>query len=249
MIRFIFFVIYNILVFFATLLSLLPWLVLLIFRRFDLQYQMMGFIAQWPFAWMDIKLSGSKVQVKGLENLPVKKGICFVANHEGYFDILLVLAYIPFQVGFIAKKSLDYFPFLGLYMRMIGCILIDRKNFRKAMKTLEKGSQMIRNGNNMLIFPEGTRSRGKGMKELKPGSLRLAVKADAIIVPLSLSGTSGIFEANSKKGMAPSRLKMTIHPPIYPDAEDYKDKIKLTNRVQEIIKQGLEEQKSWDTNN
>ncbi|MFP4178429.1 MAG: lysophospholipid acyltransferase family protein [Spirochaetaceae bacterium] len=159
-----------------------------------------------------IFITGSKVEVKGLENLPEDRHICFVANHQSYFDIPVVMASIPRIVGFMAKKELKSVPLLSNWMKTIGCIFMDRKNPREAIKKFEEGAEEIRQGKAKLIFPEGTRSRGGEMGPIRAGALKLAFRADAVIVPMTIDGSYRIFEEHHR--VASGRVVLTIHPPI-----------------------------------
>ena len=86
---------------------------------------------------------GCTVIVKGRENIPKKGGVCFVSNHCGYFDIVLTLAFCGRPFGFVAKKELLLFPFINLWIYMLGGLFIDRKNNRKAIKTIIRASKEL----------------------------------------------------------------------------------------------------------
>lgn len=159
--------------------------------------------------------TGSKVTIRGLENFPSRedrKRICMVSNHQSYFDILLILGFLPGFISFVAKKELFRVPFLNIWMYGIGCIKLDRSSPRASVKAIEKGIQKIREGLPLLIFPEGTRSRSNKMADFKSGSLKLATRSEALILPLTVEGTAEIFEAHGKVGR--SNVVLTVHPPL-----------------------------------
>ncbi|MFO7848496.1 MAG: lysophospholipid acyltransferase family protein [Spirochaetia bacterium] len=159
-----------------------------------------------------IFITGSKVEVRGLENLPEEKNICFVSNHQSYFDIPVLMASIPRIVGFMAKKELKSVPLLSSWMKTIGCIFMDRKNPREAIEKFEKGAEEIRAGRAKLIFPEGTRSRGGEMGPIRAGALKLAFRSDAVIVPITIDGTYHLLEEHHK--ISSGEIVLTVHPPI-----------------------------------
>ncbi|MDR1445507.1 MAG: 1-acyl-sn-glycerol-3-phosphate acyltransferase [Treponema sp.] len=186
-----------------------------------------------------IRIVGCKITVSGRENIPRKGGVCFVSNHGSIFDILLVLAYIGRPFGFIAKKELSYIPFLNMWISLLGGFFIDRGNPRKALKTIENGVERIRAGNAMIIFPEGHRSRGRGLLPFHPGSLKLATRADAPIVPVAISGSYDVFERNYRVQSVP--VSVTFCKPI--NTSDLKGgdrKQILSDTVYGIIKDALE---------
>jgi 1-acyl-sn-glycerol-3-phosphate acyltransferase len=186
-----------------------------------------------------VRIVGCKVTVSGRENIPREGGVCFVSNHGSIFDILLVLAYIGRPFGFIAKKELSYVPFLNMWISLLGGFFIDRGNPRKALKTIESGVARIRAGKAMIIFPEGHRSRGHGLLPFHPGSLKLATRADAPIVPMAISGSYDVFERNHRVQSVP--ISVTFCKPINTaDLKGGDRKQVLSDTVYGVIKDALE---------
>jgi 1-acyl-sn-glycerol-3-phosphate acyltransferase len=132
--------------------------------------------------------------VKGQEHIPKTGGLCIVSNHGSVFDIVLLLALIKRRVSFIAKKELALIPVLNIWIFLIGGLFIDRKNVRKSLRTINDGVEQIRHGNAMLIFPEGTRSQGRGLLPFKSGSFKLASQSEAPIVPVAITGSYDVVE-------------------------------------------------------
>ncbi len=85
-----------------------------------------------------VKWTGSKVEVVGVENIP-KENVLFVSNHQGNFDIPLLIGYIPKQKGFIAKIELKKLPIVNSWMDAIGCVWLERGNPKKSLKAILKG--------------------------------------------------------------------------------------------------------------
>jgi 1-acyl-sn-glycerol-3-phosphate acyltransferase len=164
------------------------------------------------WALMIIRVIGCHLTVKGQEHIPKSGGLCFVSNHSSIVDILLILALVGRPVGFIAKKELALIPFLNIWIFMIGGLFIDRKNIRKAIRTISGGAQRIKRGNAMLIFPEGTRSRGRGLLPFKSGSFRLATQSGVPILPVAITGSYDVFEKNHRAVAAD--VSVTFAPPI-----------------------------------
>lgn len=183
--------------------------------------------------------TGSTVEVEGLENLPSHRNICFISNHQGMFDIPLVLGFIGIPTGFIAKQELFKIPVLSHWMREMPCVFIDRGSARKAMESFQKSAEVIKAGHPMVIFPEGTRSRSDTMGEFHLGSLKLPIMANATIVPMVIKGSWRIMEMDKK--LHKTKLKMRIMSPIEPDNPIYRDKHKLAEHLHKLIKDNLEE--------
>ncbi|MFU0824930.1 1-acylglycerol-3-phosphate O-acyltransferase [Clostridium bovifaecis] len=195
------------------------------------------FLHETVFYWAKqvLKKAGVKVEAKGLENVP-KEACCFVSNHQGNFDILAILASIDKPMGFIAKKEMEKTPMISRWMRNIRCVFIDRDNVRESLKAINQGAENLKNGYSMVIFPEGTRSKGHNIGEFKKGSLKMATKAKAPIVPITIDGSYKIFEEHNgwlRKG----EIKVTVGKPIYLDKLTSEEQKDLAERVKrEIVK-------------
>ena len=153
-----------------------------------------------------IFITGCTLKVEGKENIPASGSVCFVSNHVGIFDIILALAHTGRPFGFIAKKELLRVPFINLWIYMLGGLFIDRKNIRKAIKTINLGIERLQNGLSMLVFPEGTRSKGQGLLPFRSGAVKLATNSLAPIVPIAIEGSYDVFEIDNRVHAAKVRM-------------------------------------------
>ena len=189
-----------------------------------------------------IKLIGCKVTVRGRENIPRSGGLCFVSNHGSIFDIVLLLAYAGRPFGFVAKKELLILPFYNMWIYMLGGLFINRKNPRKALKTINSGIVKIRKGGAMLIFPEGHRSRGQGLLPFHPGSLKLATQSGAVIIPVAIKGSWEIFEKNYRLNVVP--VSITFCKPIATAELPVEDRKQvLADKIYNVINEQLTDNK------
>lgn len=178
-----------------------------------------------------IKDSGSSIDIKGIENIPKSENVVFISNHQSDFDIAIFMAMIPKHKGFVAKIELDKIPILRKWLEYTDSVLIDRKNLRQSLDAINKAVEVVKNKHSMVIFPEGTRSKGDKMGEFKAGSFKLAIKSNAPIVPVSIDGSYKIKEKN-KGFIRPANVDVYIHKPIYLRDIDAKS---LPKMVQQII--------------
>jgi 1-acyl-sn-glycerol-3-phosphate acyltransferase len=193
----------------------------------------------WGWAWILIKITGSKLTVTGVENIPKKGGVCFVSNHCGYFDIVVLFACCGRPVGFIAKKELIFIPLLNLWIYMVGGLYIDRGSARKAVRSIKKGAEKIKSGGGLIIFPEGHRSKDRGLLPFHPGSLKLATMAEAPIVPVAIEGSYDVFEKTFR--VTNSVIKVAFCEPIDTANLPSEDKkLILSDRIYAVIKEKLE---------
>lgn len=184
-----------------------------------------------------IKLSDSTVNVHGLENIP-EGPVLFVSNHQSNMDIAIICGFIDKPKGFIAKKELKKLPLINKWITLAGSIYLDRENPRKSMEGILEGIKTLKNGHSLVVFPEGTRSRGDKMGEFKSGSFKLATKSKVPIVPLTIDGTYRVMEAN-KILIKPSNINFYIHKPIYTDKLSKEEIAKLPETVEHIIRSKL----------
>jgi 1-acyl-sn-glycerol-3-phosphate acyltransferase len=228
----------------VSMVVLVPFgIIAVLFGFLGLRKPMAWFVCWFGTGWgrILIFLAGCTVTVAGTENIPKEGGVCFVSNHCGYFDIVLLLAYCGRPIGFVAKRELIFIPMLNVWIYMIGGLYIDRGSPRKAMRTIRKGVARIKKGGGMIIFPEGTRSKGRGLLPFHPGSLKLATMAEAQIVPVAISGSYNVFEKNGK--VVRSSAKIGFCPPIVTAGLSHEEKKQaLSDRIYSVIKAELEKQ-------
>lgn len=160
-----------------------------------------------------IRLSGVEVQAYGLENIEPGRTYIFAANHQSYFDIWALLATLPVEFRFVAKKSLFKWPFLGWHLRRSGNIPIDRGDTRRALKTMLAAAEKIRAGTSIVAFPEGTRSANGAVAPFKKGVFFLALRAGVAVVPISISGSRQCLPKGSLL-VRPGRIDVVIGKPI-----------------------------------
>ncbi|MBN3033055.1 MAG: 1-acyl-sn-glycerol-3-phosphate acyltransferase [Candidatus Saganbacteria bacterium] len=158
--------------------------------------------------------SGIKVETSGLDNIPLNRPLILVANHQGAADIPVLLGYLPVRFRFAIKKELFRVPIFGWYMRQAGYFPIDRQMILAAYKTVEKIVEIVRAGESVMVFPEGTRSPDGSLGKFKRGSLMAALKSGAPVVPIAISGSYDIMPKGTYL-INPSKVRLAVGKPIY----------------------------------
>ncbi len=181
-----------------------------------------------------LRMVGVKKTVLGLDNIPKDEAVLYVANHRGYFDILVGYTSVPTLTGFVAKKEMNKIPFLRVWMRYLNCLFLDRDNPREGLKTILQGIELIKNGYSIFIAPEGTRNQEKELLPFKEGSLKMAEKTGCAIIPVTLNNTDDVFE-NHFPWIRKAHVVIEFGKPIYPNSIDAKERKFLGAHVREII--------------
>ena len=173
-------------------------------------------IVQFMFRLL-LKLSGVKVTVKGLENIPEDQAVLYVGNHRSYFDILVGYTTVPNLMGFVAKKEMLSYPLLRSWMVNVNCLFLDRQDIKAGLKTILEGIEKVKNGTSMWIFPEGTRNRNESELDLMPfkeGSLKIAEKTGCPVIPVAMTRTADIFEKHAPV-IKPTNVTVYYGKPFY----------------------------------
>lgn len=190
------------------------------------------------YAKMVVKIIGAKVEVVGEEHIPYGQTAVYVGNHQSNFDIPVVVGYINQAKGFVVKAELGRVPLIRRWIKGLDCVLIDRGEGRKALEAILRGSKLVKSGYSMVIFPEGTRSVDGKLGEFKAGSLKLASKGGAMVVPFAIEGARDV-QPKGKKIFRPARVKLTILPPIPAEEVAAMDTKNLAYQVKSVIAKSL----------
>lgn len=193
-----------------------------------------------PIVWTKtirwtLRLVGIKIKVEGLENLPQKQGYIVASKHQSAMETLLFHTIVP-NVFYIFKRSLMLIPIAGLYALKTGCVPIDRAGGAKTMRQmLTKAQKNLAKGLNLVIFPEGTRTKpGEKSTEYHPGIAFLYDHCKVPVVPVALN--TGVFWPKNKVIKHPGTAEVHFLPPIEPGME----KRAFLKKLQETIEKEQE---------
>lgn len=187
-----------------------------------------------------LKVAKVKVNVMGLENLPLDRNVLFVGNHQGNFDIPIYIASLPTLQGFVSKIEVEKIPGVSSWMKHMYCIFMDRSSLRKSSEAIIRGIKILKEGHSLVIFPEGTRSKGNSLGDFKAGSFKLATKSKKPIVPITISGSYKIMEANSKSWLIkPGTIDFYIHPLVETSNLSKEEQDLLPEKIKAIINSKL----------
>ena len=150
------------------------------------------------------------LKVEGAENLPADGAVVLAANPVTNFDVFPMQLSIPRPIFFMAKSGLFKFPIFEAALRDLGAFPVYRGE--KDEWALRHAARVLENKQTLGMFPEGTRSKGKGLGIAKTGSARLALDANCPIVPMVVIGTDKFFKRFPRR----ARVTIKLLPPILP---------------------------------
>lgn len=191
-------------------------------------------IAWWAKAWLIA--SGTRLEVRGRENVEPGRSYVFVANHLSALDIMVCLAAIPVPIRYLAKKELFRIPIFAQAMRAVGIVEVDRAARGAAMESINQQIPgVIARGHSLIVYPEGTRSRDGRMRPFKKGAFTIAAANGMPVVPVTLWGTYRAWPPDSLL-IRGGDVEVVIDPPI-----SGTDPEELRIRAEEVISKRLAE--------
>jgi len=157
----------------------------------------------------------------------------YICNHQNSYDLFTVSGALQPNTVTVGKKSLKWIPIFGQMYWLTGNILIDRNNVGKAMNTISLTANKIREkGLSVWLFPEGTRSKGKGLLPFKRGAFLTAIQADVPIVPVCASNLHQVIKLNRWNN---GKMIIEFLEPVHLSSEDKDDIRAVTTRMHGLM--------------
>lgn len=154
----------------------------------------------WVHAWGRslLWLFGVRVEVRGAGRRSAPGAALLLFNHAGLLDLMVLAMQWDENSTVIYKKEFHRVPIIGLVMRRLGMIAIDRENREQAVASLAAAAALVQKRQcKVFIAPEGTRSRRGGLQEFKLGAFHLAIATRAPILPVILGGIAPLNPGGS----------------------------------------------------
>jgi 1-acyl-sn-glycerol-3-phosphate acyltransferase len=219
--------------------SVFLWLTTVLFdrRRYILH--------QWTCYWSEIILGINpywKVKVEGREKIDPAKVYVMVSNHQSGLDIM-VLFKLHCHYKWVAKKGLFRIPFIGWNMGLNGYISIERSLGKSKLQMMDKAADSIREGNSVMLFPEGTRSPDGNLQPYKTGAFRLAKETGTDILPVAISGTCHAIRKGGLRIHRNDRMSLSVLDPIPYESFHHLDSKELAHLVHQKTLEELERNK------
>lgn len=183
-------------------------------------------------------LTGSSVEIKGMDNIPSGQTVLFVSNHQSHMDSAIIHGFIHLQKGFIADKEVQSIPILSTWLKYMKCIFIDRGDIRHNVRSMEAGVRILKEGHSMVIYPEGRLDEGKQLGSFKKGCVKLAIKAGVPIIPITIRNSFYVMNSNGSR-IKSAAVQCTISKPIFVSAIGNEDESILISKIRDSIADNL----------
>lgn len=189
------------------------------------------------YLWSDLLIALNpywSVEVSGLKNIDRTKTYVIVANHQSIADIIL-LYQTRMQFKWVANEYLFKLPVIGLSMLITRHIKLRKGKLGSIKKAYQEASEWLRRGMSIMLFPEGTRSNGYGLKEFQNGAFKLAIKEQVPILPISIKGTGNAIPRGSRLFTTKIPVSMKVLEPVDTAGSSQDDFEKIRDLVRSRI--------------
>jgi 1-acyl-sn-glycerol-3-phosphate acyltransferase len=188
--------------------------------------------------WLLEKICGTKIEWRGLENLP--RGACIIAaKHQSTLETM-ALTTKGADFSYILKRELTAIPIFGWYLKGAGQVAIDRAKRGQALPDLTRQvREAVAQGRQMIIFPDGTRKPVGAAPEYKSGVAHLYAETGAICVPVALN--TGLFWPRRSLSIHPGRVTIAFLEPIAPGLDKQSFMQLLESRIETATAQLIAE--------
>jgi len=185
------------------------------------------------------KILGIHIEIAGADEIKKDRSYIFMSNHLSFLDGPLLFMIIPQPIRVILKKEVFRIPVIGLGMRQVDFVPVDRKGIKGGKKSIDHAVQLMKEkGYSFLIFPEGTRSLDGQLQPFRRGGFFLAINSGVPIMPISIQGTYELMPKGSffvKRGS----IRVIFHPLVSVEGYSTKSLPGLISKVQNIVREGL----------
>jgi 1-acyl-sn-glycerol-3-phosphate acyltransferase len=191
-----------------------------------------GAVRRW--CRLILALSGCRIDVEGLEHLLAGEPAVLVANHASYTDALVLLAALPKDFRFVAKRELLATPLVGTIIRKVGHLAAERVDLARSVADAAAASAALRAGTSLLFFPEGTFVQTPGLMPFRLGAFKAAVEAAHPVIPIAIRGTRRLLPGDAWLPR-PGRIGVTVTPPLRPAGKGWPEMVRLRDEARAAI--------------
>jgi 1-acyl-sn-glycerol-3-phosphate acyltransferase len=189
---------------------------------------------------MALRACGLRPRVTGVEHLEGFGAAILAANHASYIDSVVLMATIPTDFRFLAKQRLAHYPLIGTVIRKVGHVTIEKATVAQQLSSADILARLLREGRQMLVFPEGTFFRPPELLPFRLGVFKAAVDTGRPIVPIALRGTRQVLPDGTWL-FTRGPIDVMIDAPLVPAARGWQEIVRLRDEARAVIARGCGE--------
>ncbi|ETC85421.1 lysophospholipid acyltransferase family protein [Xanthomonas hortorum] len=189
----------------------------------------------WMWSPVLFRGAGAQVIVEGRERVDWSKNYLFVSNHQSVIDICALFYALPVPLRFLLKDEMLKVPFVNWFARGTGMLFLDRDSRRAGAMVRRQAAALLREGKQLCLFPEGTRSRSGALLPFKAGLLQAALDAGVAVVPVALDGCGKVLPVEGMFRVRPGIIRVRIGDPIPVTGPDAPDRQQLTEQAHAAV--------------
>lgn len=171
-------------------------------------------MASWLWAPGLAGGAGADIVVEGADGIDWSRPHMLVSNHQSVIDICALFRAVPVPLLFLLSRETMQWPFVGWYAKAMGMPFIDRNNPRAAPATLRHAAELVRDGAQLCLFPEGTRSRDGVVAPFKAAAFQSAIDAGVDVLPVALEGTGAVLPVTGFFAVPPGTIRVRFGKPL-----------------------------------
>jgi fatty-acyl-CoA synthase len=177
-----------------------------------------------------LRLAGWRLSVEGGDVLGARGPFVLAANHASYVDILALVAGLPIDFLFVAKREVLGYPVIGTLVRRAGHLTVERFDVARSVEDAGRVGQALAARESVLFFPEGTFTTAPGLRPFRLGAFKAAAEAGVPVVPVSLRGTRRLLRGDSwRPRRGPVHLR--VGAPVHPEGAGWREVVALRDKV------------------
>jgi 1-acyl-sn-glycerol-3-phosphate acyltransferase len=186
------------------------------------------------------RIAGIRVVIRGKEKIQPGRHYVFLSNHRANLDGPLLAWAAPRDMRAVVKKEMMRIPILSLVLKQVKFVPIDRTDPVRARASIDRGSDLLKQGYSFFAFPEGTRSRDGTLGAFKKGVFHMALQAGVPVVPTTIVGSADVQPPGSY-GIYSGIITVIFHDPIETAPMTMEDRNLLIEATRKAIVSGLAE--------
>ncbi len=187
-------------------------------------------------ARLALRILGIRLTAQGLDQIPDVHPYVVVANHSSYVDAVALIATLPPGIGYVGKRELGNLSIARFVFERLEVEFVERLDAQKSLEDSDRLLELVRHGQSMVFFPEGTFGREPGLRPFRMGAFTIAAQTGAAVVPVALRGTRSVLRGEQWLPR-PRPVRVTVLPPIYPKGAEWLDRLSLREATRTAILQ------------